>query len=114
MDWSTLFGAFGVGAIIKTILDTILSSKKDRSALQYQEKREAYLGLLDALHKAAMSPSDENSKTFALWQTRVSIFGSEEASKAVQGIIDTNDGPREIRHIHFDNLLRAIKKDLSV
>jgi hypothetical protein len=38
----------------------------------------------------------------------------KHASKAVQGIIDTNDGPREMRHIHFDNLLKAIEKDLSL
>ncbi|MDI9336462.1 MAG: hypothetical protein QM520_05485 [Gammaproteobacteria bacterium] len=113
MEWSAVLGAFGIGAIVKTILDTILATKKDRSALQYKEKREAYFGLLDALHKAAITPSDENSKTFALWQTRVSIFGSEEASKAVQGIIDTNDGPRELRQLHFDNLLKAIKKDMT-
>lgn len=113
MEWGTLLGVFGIGAIFKTILDAVLSTKKEKAALQYKEKREAYLGLLDALHKAAVSPSDENSKAFALWQTRVSIFGSQEASNAVQGIVDTNDGPRESRNVHFDNLLKAIKEDLA-
>lgn len=113
MEWGTLLGVFGIGAIFKTILDAVLSAKKDKASLQYKEKREAYLGLLDALHKAAVSPCDENSKTFALWQTRVSIFGSDEASNAVQGIIDTNDGPRESRNLHFNNLLKAIREDLA-
>ena len=113
MEWGTLLGVFGIGAIFKTILDSVLSAKKDRASLQYKEKREAYLGLLDALHKAAVSPSDENSKIFALWQTKVSIFGSQEASDAVKGIVDTNDGPRESRNMYFNNLLKAIREDLA-
>ena len=113
MEWGTLLGVFGIGAIFKTVIDAFLSSKKDKASLQYKEKREAYLGLLDALHKAAIAPSDENSKAFALWQTRVSIFGSLDASQAVQGIIDTNDGPRDERNKHYSNLLKAIKEDLN-
>jgi hypothetical protein len=71
------------------------------------------LGLLDALHQAALAPSDANSKAFALWQTKVSIFGTERTSRAVQGIIDTNDGPKEKRQQHFAELLAAIREDLN-
>lgn len=113
MEWGALLGAFGIGAIFKSLIDELLSRNKAREARKYQEKREAYLGLLDALHQAAVAPSDANSKAFALWQTKVSIFGSERASRAVQGIIDTNDGPKEMRQQHFVELLTAIREDLT-
>jgi|LakMenEpi03Aug12_release.lakeMendotaPanAssembly.Ray.scaffolds.fasta_scaffold1113688_2 hypothetical protein len=113
MDWGTVLGVFGIGAIFKTLIDAWISNKKERSKMKFSEKREAYFGLLEALHNAAVSPSDKNSKNFALWQTKVYIFGSEEASKAVQGIIDTNDGPRDAREAKFNDLLIAIRKDLT-
>lgn len=113
MEWGALLGAFGVGAIFKSVVDEVLSRKNTQEARKYQEKREAYLGLLDALHQAAIAPSNASSKAFALWQTKVSIFGSERASSAVQGMIDTNDGPTEKRQQHFSELLAAIREDLN-
>jgi hypothetical protein len=113
MEWGALLGAFGVGAIFKSVIDELLSRRKSKEARKYQEKREAYLGLLDALHLAAVTPGDANSKNFALWQTKVSIFGSERVGRAVQGMIDTNDGPKEERQQYFRELLAAIREDLN-
>jgi hypothetical protein len=113
MEWGALLGAFGVGAIFKSVIDELLSRRKAKEVRTYQEKREAYLGLLDALHQAAITPSDANSKAFALWQTKVSIFGSERASRAVQGMIDTNNSPKEERQKYFHELLGAIREDLN-
>ncbi|QUP56393.1 hypothetical protein GO998_22140 (plasmid) [Ralstonia syzygii] len=95
---SAMLGGLGLGAVLKSIVDTALSKKSARQKIQYAEMREAYIGLLDALHKAAIEPSDKNSKDFALWQTRVQLFGSKDVAAAVQGIIDTNDGPAEKRN----------------
>jgi hypothetical protein len=72
MEWLLpLLGGLGAGTLITKITDHVLTRKSAGHDLQYKEKREAYLGLLDALHKAAVSPSSEASKNFALWQTRV-------------------------------------------
>nr|WP_314901805.1 hypothetical protein [uncultured Deefgea sp.] len=113
MDWSAALGLIGLGALLKSGVDFFLSRKSARTDLQYKEKREAYLGLLDALHKAAIEPSDINSKNFALWQSRVQLFGSPDVAEAVQGIIDTNDGPREKREEFFSKMLKCMKADLS-
>lgn len=75
--------------------------------------REAYIGLLDALHQAAVEPSDKNSKNFALWQTRVQLFGSGEVAAAVQEIIDTNEGPREKRNEAYQKMLDSMRSDLE-
>lgn len=109
----TLLGGLGIGSLLTKIIDHFLSRDSSNRARLYEEKREAYLGLLESLSKAAISPSEENSKLFALWQTRVEIFGSKSAAIAVQGIIDTNDGPREARELHFHNLIRAVREDLG-
>jgi len=66
-----------------------------------------------AIHRAAVQPPNETSKTYALWQTRVTLFGSPEAARAAQGIVDTNTGPRNLREQEFKVLLDAIGKDLN-
>jgi hypothetical protein len=113
MEWTVLLGGLGLGAIITKIVDYFLTKKSSKEALLYKEKKEVYFGLLDALHKAAVSPSIENSKNFALWQTRVQLFGTDDVAKSVQGMIDTNDGPKNLRDKHFKELIEGMRKDLN-
>lgn len=110
LSWvPALIGGLGIGSLANSFL-TRRSSLKDR---WYQEKREAYLGLLQALHDAAIRPSDENSKAFALWQTRCEVFGSSDVTKYAQLMKDTNEGPRTDRDAAFRGLIDAIKRDLK-
>jgi hypothetical protein len=113
MEWTVLLGGLGLGAIITKIVDYFLTKKSSKEALLYKEKKEVYFGLLDALHKAAVSPSIENSKNFALWQTRVQLFETDDVAKSVQGMIDTNDGPKNLRDKHFKELIEGMRKDLN-
>ena len=114
MEWLLpLIGGLGLGAVIKSIIDFFLNKNTARQKIRYSEMREAYLGLLDSLHRAAVEPSDKASKDFALWQTRVQLFGSSEVAKSVQGIVDTNSGPRELRDKHFKDMISQMTKDLQ-
>lgn len=114
MDWIfPLIGGLGIGAILKSWIDFYLNKKSNGQKLKYEEMKEAYLGLLNSLHLAAVEPSEKASKDFAFWQTKVQLFGSNEVSIAVQGIIDTNEGPRQKRNEYFNDLIAAMKKDLS-
>jgi len=115
MEWILpLIAGLGIGSLLKSIADHFMIRRASAHDRWYQEKREAYLGLLKSLHDAAVNPSDENSKTFALWQTRCELFGSKDVAKYAQAIVDTNDGPRERRNEAFKNLLEAMKADLNV
>ncbi|KXU78577.1 hypothetical protein [Aeromonas enteropelogenes] len=110
---SGIVGGLGIGTLLNSIISNVIARSAKRTDRLYEEKRNAYLGLLDALHKAAVHPSDAASKEFALWQTRCNLFGSEEVSRYTQRIIDTNDGPRSERNDAFDGLLKAMKTDLA-
>lgn len=82
MEWILpLVGGLGLGWLLKSIIDHFIARRAITRDRLYQEKREAYFGLLDALHQAATKPSDENSKTYALWQTRCQLFGSPDVSR---------------------------------
>lgn len=60
-----------------------------------------------------MNPSDKSSKEYALWQTRVELFGSSKVSKYVQDIIDTNPGSQE-RNVAFNSLISSMRADLGI
>ncbi|MGK4472985.1 hypothetical protein [Aeromonas molluscorum] len=109
---SGIVGGLGIGTLINTVYSDWRTRSAKRTDRQYEEKRNAYLGLLDALHNAAVEPSDAASKAFALWQTRCNLFGSKEVSLYAQKIVDTNDGPRAERNSAFNGLLDAMKADL--
>ena len=112
MDWATLIGGLGLGSLVTSLATHYFTRRTALSERWYQEKREAYLGLFGALHNAAVHPSDENAKAFALWQTRCDLFGSATVSRHVQELIDTNEGPRENRNRAFQGLIDAMRADL--
>jgi hypothetical protein len=113
MEWLLpLLGGLGIGSLFTSIFNHFVTRKATKDDRWYQERREAYLGLLKALHQAAVQPSEESSKGFALWQTQCNLFGASEVSKYAQAMVDTNDGPREARHNAFEALIRAMRDDL--
>lgn len=109
-----ILGGLGVGSLLNSIFTHITSQKSKHKERRYEEKKSAYIGLLSSLHDAAVTPSDKNSKAYALWQTRCQIFGSDEVAEFAQKIVDTNDGSKQERSKAFQGLLNAIKRDLHV
>ncbi len=108
-----VLGGLGIGQIIQSIV-TYKSNKKSTHEMRcYQEKRESYIDLLDAIHLAGVHHSEENAKNFARWQTRVKLFGSEKVAKHAQEIADTTPGTKA-RHSAYSNLLREMRADLGV
>lgn len=113
MEWILpLIAGLGLGSLLKSVADHFMARRASANDRWYQEKREAFLGLLNALHEAAVHPSDEHTKNYALWQTRCELFGSVDVVKFAQRIVDTNDSPREERNEAFRNLIDAVRRDL--
>lgn len=98
--------------MLNSIVSNLLIKNQKTQERIYEEKRNAYIGLLNALHKAAVAPSNETSKEYALWQTQCVLFGEKEVSHYAQLIVDTNDGPQQKRNEAFNNLISAMRKDL--
>jgi hypothetical protein len=108
-----LIGGLGLGSIITSIVAHFMSRRAVTSDRWYQEKREAYLGLLGAIHEAAIHPSNENSKAYALWQTRCDLFGSPTVAEYAQLFADTQPADRTEKERAFRGLIKAMKSDLS-
>lgn len=109
----TLIGGIGIGSVIQVVIANRARKKELFENRTYNEMRNSYIGLLNSLHNAAVNPSDKSSKEYALWQTRVELFGSSKVSKYVQDIIDTNPGSQE-RNVAFNSLISSMRADLGI
>ena len=48
MDWIAAVGAFGLGSVATTFIQGFLSIKSDQRNRNFQERKEAYVGLLES------------------------------------------------------------------
>lgn len=79
----------------------------------YEQKKSAYLGLLEAWRDASVHPSKSASNNYALYQVQCELFGSDDVAKYSRELIETNDGPREDRDRAVAGLIEAMKVDLK-
>jgi hypothetical protein len=105
--------AFGLGAVITAIIQAWLTHRGEISKRAFQEKKECYIGLLEAYHRAAVENTDQAAKNFAYWQMRCELVAPEQVRKAIQEIVNTNDN-RDQRGVAHENLKRALRKDLGI
>lgn len=111
MDWlMPLIAGLGIGSLLKSFVDYLIARRTNAHQRWYQEKREAYLGLVEAIRKAAIKPSDEASKEFGYWKIRCELFGTTEVANLAQRMIDTTERTAE-REVVFRELIQAMRKD---
>ncbi|MBS7789145.1 hypothetical protein KTR66_04015 [Roseococcus sp. SDR] len=108
-----LLTAFGLGSIVTTLVQAWLSQRSKKDELRFQEKKAAYVGLLEAYHRAAVEGTDEAAKHFAYWQMRCDLVASKEVRDAIRLIIDTNDD-RSGRVRAHATLQEAMRADLGI
>ena len=108
-----LLTAAGLGSVFTVFVQDWLQSKKETQKKVFDERKEAYLGLLRALHDAGAFPSDRASKEFAYWQLRCELISERTVREAIQSIVDTNDDPSR-RAVAYDNLKRVLRADLGL
>jgi len=105
--------AFGMGSIITVGVQFWLNAKLERDTRSFKERREAYLGLLEAYHRAAVEGTDEAAKNFAYWQMRCEIVSPSAVRDAIAKIVETN-GLGEERFMAHERLKEEMRRDLKI
>jgi hypothetical protein len=114
MEWLLpLIGGLGIGSLLSAIVNQLLSNKMKLKGRLYEEKRETYLGLIEALRNCDIHPSRENAKAYGAWHVRCKLFGSDEVVKSSQRLIDTcndvhGDAPARV----YEDLFEAMRRDI--
>ncbi|MDJ0920182.1 MAG: hypothetical protein QNI84_03580 [Henriciella sp.] len=108
-----LLTAFGLGSIITAFIQSWLQNRSQTRKRNFEERKAAYIGLLEAYHEAAVSRSDKAAKNFAYWQMRCDLVAPPLVREAVAKIVETNDDVAARYEAH-DRLKAALRDDLGV
>ena len=108
-----LLTAAGLGSIMTAAVQIFLSGRLDIRKRNFEEKKNAYIGLLEAYHSAAVQGTDEAAKNFAYWQMRCELVAPKFVRDAIAEIISSNEDVAA-RHIAHEQLKTALRSDLGV
>lgn len=108
-----LLTAFGLGSIVTALVQAFLAQRSMQDERSFREKQTAYVGLLEAYHRAAVEGTDEAAKNFAYWQMRCELVAPEAVRRAIGRIVETNDDRTGRTKAHED-LKAALRVDLGV
>jgi hypothetical protein len=112
MDWLALLTAFGVGSIVSVGVQSWLDSRKETRRQRFSERREAYIGLLEAYHRVARENSPESRLNFGYWELRCRLVASESVSKTIEDFATTFPGGGD-RKVAEETLLLVMRRDLE-
>ncbi len=108
-----LITAFGLGSIITTAIQSWLQNRSQIRKRNFEERKQAYIGLLEAYHKAAVEGTDKAAKEFAYWQMRCELVSPPSVRNSIAKIVETNDD-KTARYLAHEELKNALRQDLDV
>ncbi|MGE3872500.1 MAG: hypothetical protein AB7F74_06050 [Parvibaculaceae bacterium] len=108
-----LLTAFGLGSIVTALIQSWLAQRTKHDERRFHEKQTAYVGLLEAYHRAALEGTDETAKMFAYWQVRCELVAPESVRDAIRRIVETNDD-RSGREKADRDMREAMRIDLGI
>jgi carotenoid cleavage dioxygenase-like enzyme len=109
--------AFGLGALVTAFVQAWLSQRADNAKRNFQEKKEAYIGFLDAMHDSEIKRCEKSAIHVGHWHNRVELVGSKSVIQACIRIRETNptnEGVHPDRPQAMRELKEAMRKDLGV
>lgn len=115
MNLLSLLTAFGLGSIVTALVQAWLAQRSKTDERRFRVKQEAYVGLLEAYHRAAIESTEEAAKHFAYWQMRCDLVAPEKVRRAIERIIETNDDRTGVeRSKAHDGMKDAMRADLRI
>ncbi|WP_226016116.1 hypothetical protein [Novosphingobium sp. FKTRR1] len=109
----SLLTAFGLGSIITALVQAFLARSSQKDERAFREKQAAYIGLLEAFHKAAVEGSPEAGNAFVYWQMRCDLVATTSVRGAIRLIVETNDD-RPAREVAIEAMKAAMRADLGI
>lgn len=108
----SFISAVGLGSVLSTIVQHCLSRKSSSKEKLYNERKEAYVGLLDAWrNQDVVGNTPETSSDVGYWSLRVSLVASNEVNSMLVGWNETEPGSAKRIEI-TSRLKNAMRNDL--
>jgi len=113
MDLISLVTAFGLGSILTILVQAWFARRNKLEDRSFEERKMAYIGLLEAYHRAAVEGTDDAAKNFAYWQLRCELVAPRFVRECVARIVETNENPAERAKAH-EALKADLRRDLGI
>ncbi len=113
MGWLPLLSVFSVGSILTAIISSYLTSKWNVKNKLFSERKEAYIGLLEAWVRQENNNFDQQSQLdVGHWVLRSELVASTIVYKNLQAWKNSTPGSNE-RMKATNSLKYSIRSDLS-
>ncbi len=110
--WISVLAAFGVGSIITTYIQNRNTSRQAYYTMLFDERKEAFIGLLNAYRSTKIDKTPTNLADFTYWQIRCELVGSKALSDSIEQLVQSE--PNSEERIRAEKQLKqAMKKDLG-
>jgi hypothetical protein len=107
-----------IGSLITTLVQALLASRAANRTRNFQEKKEAYIGFLEALHRSDVERTRETSMNAGHWKNRCDLVASPNVRAVIERIFETNPNSRGNAHPDrpkvIEDLRKAMRLDLGV
>jgi hypothetical protein len=112
MDWQSLLGFVGIGSLLTVLVQAWVSSLATKKERQRLERKEAYLGLLEAwVRQENLGFSDETLRDVGHWVLRVELVASDRVLKELRNWVSSEPGSPD-RSLATEALKNAMRSDL--
>ena len=113
MDWVSYLTVFGAGSLITALVQFILNNRATSQRRQYDERKEAYIGLLEAwVRQEDERFSDASCRDVGHWVLRSELVASAPVFALLKKWKDTEPGSAERIDV-TDRLKSAMRDDLQ-
>ncbi len=113
MEFVSLLSAFGVGAVVSTITQSVLSNRTVKRSRSFNERKEAYFGLFEAISSLQSGSSSAAKVNFDMWVFRCNIVAPKTVRDAINALYGT-DIDNNARIEAIEQLKLQIRADLGI
>jgi Na+/glutamate symporter len=107
-----------VGGVVTSVLQSWLSRRAALNERTFREKKEAYVGFLQALSESEIAQTESAAKQVGHWQNICDLVGSAAVRILIAKLFETNpssDGrPHPDRHRNLIQLKAEMRADLGI
>ena len=111
MTISEFITAFGLGSIVSVIVQSWLAQRADTAKRMFQEKKECYVGLLEARNRCRMAPTMQSTQDLELWRLRCELVAPNTIREVLGKTSEQNEA---IQIAAYEELKRLFREDLGV
>lgn len=115
MDIIQLISAAGLGGVIGSLLTALfqawLNHRSYIANRDFEQKKEAYIGLIDSYRAAVLKSGKEEQKNFGFWAIRCELVANSKMTACLE---EMKKGTPDQQEKAFKEAIKLMRQDLGI